>query len=84
MVNVKSTMAEADLFLATASGENVKLWRMPNLDLHNIWPFNDIVNCTCWSSNSILLKKMEKESVLRNTQIGRRGVLGKYTSWISW
>ena len=50
-------MADSDdLLLATASGENVKLWNMPNLELHSIRPFSGLVNSTCWSSNSILLR----------------------------
>ena len=53
-------MADSDdLLLATASGENVKLWNMPNLELHSIRPFSGLVNSTCWSSNSILLRSSE-------------------------
>jgi len=55
-------MAESDSLLATASGENVKLWSMPNLDLQSIRPCSGIVHCACWSPNNSLLATSVEEN----------------------
>ena len=47
-------MSDQDVLLATASGENVKFWSTPNIELQSVRLFGGMVNCTCWSLNSIL------------------------------
>eukprot|EP00794_Sanderia_malayensis_P006018 gene6018-6717_t len=49
---------EEPLYLATASGEVVKLWSLPNVEdlgLHSVRPYSGTVNCTCWSTDNALL-----------------------------
>ncbi|XP_065067084.1 protein NEDD1-like [Rhopilema esculentum] len=57
-------MSDQDVLLATASGENVKFWSTPNIELQSVRLFGGMVNCTCWSLNNTLLATAVEENVI--------------------